>query len=174
VGLADAGLEAMDVVEDGDSFEENAIIKAQAYAEASGLHALADDSGLCVDALEGQPGIHSARYGGVAPPEQRQLLLSELVHVPDGERTAHFECVIAVADPATGDCITAHGICDGSIAHTESDGVEGFGYDPIFIPDGLDRTFADIPKAEKNQYSHRGRAAAAILPKLKELAARQG
>ncbi|MFW5748418.1 MAG: RdgB/HAM1 family non-canonical purine NTP pyrophosphatase [Chloroflexota bacterium] len=168
LGLADVGLAQMDVVEDGATFEENAIIKARAYAVAAGLTALADDSGLCVDALGGAPGLHSARYGGPGLDDagRRQKLLAALQDVPNAERGAYFICVIAVFDPATNTVLTAEGRCPGHIATAESRGSGGFGYDKLFVPQGYDRSFADFDKAEKNRISHRGRAADTLRPQL--------
>lgn len=174
VGLADVGLADMDVEENGTTFEENAILKAKAYAQASGLAALADDSGICVDALDGRPGLYSARYGGAGLDNagRRRKLLGELENVPDEKRGAEFACVIAVALPNDETVHLAEGICRGRIAHTESTGISGFGYDPVFIPEGYDRTFADISDDEKNELSHRGRAAQKIIATLNQLAAR--
>lgn len=168
VGLADIGLESLDVEENGTTFEENALIKAKAYAIASKMIALADDSGLCVDALDGRPGLYSARYGGAGLDDagRRQKLLSELETVPTDKRTARFECVIAVVNPATDKVISASGTCPGHIASAESDGDGGFGYDPIFIPAGHAKTFADFPESQKNVMSHRGIATQNIVPKL--------
>jgi len=125
-----------------------------------------------VDVLDGAPGLYSARYAGAGATDadRRQKLLNELKEVPDDKRTARFECVIALANPQTGEVTTVSGTCEGVIAHQESGGEHGFGYDPIFIPDGYDVTFADIGGAEKNRISHRGRAAAQLLPVLKSLA----
>jgi XTP/dITP diphosphohydrolase len=175
VGLDDIGLDSLDVEETGATFTENAELKAIAYAKASGLHALSDDSGLCVDALDGRPGLHSARYAGegATDADRRAKLLAEMADIPAEQRTAYFEAVIAVADPATLRCTTTRGQVYGRIAFEESDGPEGFGYDAIFIPeeqsDGETRTFAQFSKAEKNAISHRGRAAQALVPLLKTL-----
>lgn len=171
IGLKDVGLDSIDVEETGETFQQNAELKALAYAEASGEFVLADDSGLCVDALDGAPGVHSARYGGGGLDDagRRHKLLSALDGVSPEERIAHFECVIAVADPRTLTCMVTHGICKGRIAHVEKDGPEGFGYDAIFIPDGYDRTFAQLPKEVKNRISHRGEAARQLIPILKTL-----
>ena len=171
VGLDDIGLGKLDVDETGTTFEANAIIKAQAYAQASKMYALADDSGLCVDALEGRPGIYSARYGGEGLDNagRRQKLLGELASVPEDKRTARFECVIVVASPDGKSTLMAQGTCEGRIALRESDGDSGFGYDPIFIPAGHDKTFADIPESEKNAMSHRGIALNNLTPKLNTL-----
>lgn len=168
VGLADIGLESLDVEENGATFEENALIKAKVYATASKMIALADDSGLCVDALDGRPGLLSARYGGEGLDDggRRQKLLGELETVPTDKRTARFECVITVVNPVTNTVITASGTCHGHIASVESEADGGFGYDPIFIPAGHNKTFADFPESQKNALSHRGIATANIIPKL--------
>lgn len=168
---ADVGLNGFDVVEDGQTFEDNAKIKARAYAEASGKLTLADDSGLCVDALHGAPGIHSARYGGpdLDDAGRRHRLLAEMEQIPDEDRTAHFECVIALAVPQTMTCIVTYGECPGRITRADADGPEGFGYDAIFTPDGYGKTFAQLPKEIKNDLSHRGKAAADLIPILQRM-----
>lgn len=169
--LDDVGLAGLDVAEDADTLEANALTKATAYAQASGLLALADDTGLFVDALDGAPGVYPARYGGpgLLMAERRALLLEALSGVPDAQRTATFICVIAVADPRTGAAETVRGVCNGRIAQVESNGVSGFGYDPVFIPDGYDVPFSDLPPAEKNRISHRGKAVRAAIPLLLRL-----
>lgn len=161
VGLADVGLGKMDVEETGTTFEANAALKAETYAKASEMIALADDSGLVVDALDGAPGVYSARYG---QPEfddagRRQFLLENMTDVPDDERTARFRCVIAVHDPASGKTYTTDGACEGVILREERDGGKGFGYDPVFKPRGYDESFAELDPDEKNRISHRGQAA---------------
>lgn len=176
IGLMDKGLGEVDVEETGDTFLANAELKARTYAELSGLHALADDSGLCVDALDGRPGLYSARYGDPSLDDagRRALLLSQMVGVPEGQRSARFVCAIAVVDPATGQCLTVEGTCEGQIAFTEQDGPEGFGYDALFIPDGHNRTFAAFSKEEKNRISHRGDAAQRLIPLLRQLVQERG
>ena len=168
LSLDDAGIGGMDVDETGDSFRANAELKAVAYAKASGKYALADDSGLCVDALKGAPGIYSARYGGPGLDDagRRRKLLEDIKDVEDMKRTAHFECVIALAKPETLTCLFTVGVCQGVITRTESDGVEGFGYDPVFQPNGYDKTFGDLPHDVKNRISHRGEATRQIIPIL--------
>jgi XTP/dITP diphosphohydrolase len=174
VSLPDVGLGEMDVEETGDSFEENARLKAYAYQQASGLISLADDSGLVVGALKGAPGIYSARYGGPdykTDQDRYQLLLRQLQHVPDSERSAYFVSVIAIALPGqTMDEITViRGTLTGSIAHAPR-GHYGFGYDPVFLlPDG--RTLAEAPPAEKNEISHRANALRAALPVIQKILA---
>jgi non-canonical purine NTP pyrophosphatase (RdgB/HAM1 family) len=170
LSLQDVGLGEMDVDESADTFEGNAILKAQAYAQASGKITLADDSGLCVDALDGAPGVYSARYGGenATNADRRAKLLAAMP--PNAERGARFMCVIAVVNPQTGSIHTQEGVCEGTIAYAESDGQNGFGYDPLFIPTGYDLTFADLSAEVKHALSHRGLAAKALLPYLHELA----
>lgn len=172
LSLNDVGLEWLVVDETASTFAGNAQIKALAYSQASGHLTLADDSGLCVDALDGAPGVYSARYGGSGLDDagRRHKLLEALDGVVDEERSAHFTCVIALADPRMDDCILAEGRCDGFITYEEYDGGHGFGYDPVFLPAGYDRTFAQLPKAEKNHISHRGRAVQKLVPLIKELA----
>lgn len=167
----DVGLEGLDVEEPYDTFEANATHKARAYAKASGLIALADDSGLEVDALGGRPGVYSARYGGPTDRDRYMKLLGEMENVPDGERTARFLCVVAAADPRRDFVETAVGTVEGVIAHEPGENLNGFGYDAVFIADGYDRVFSALPMAEKNRISHRGRAVTALIPALRELLA---
>ncbi len=146
--------------EDGDTFDENAYKKASFAARILGLPALADDSGLIVEALDGAPGIHSARYAGEnATDEQRYLkLLDEMEG--KSNRKAAFECVISIAVP-TGPALTYEARCEGLIA-TEPAGSNGFGYDPVFFYTPLNKTFAQITREEKNRISHRGKALAEL------------
>ena len=146
--------------EDGDTFDENAYKKAIFAARILGLPALADDSGLIVEALDGVPGIHSARYAGEnATDEQRYLkLLDEMEG--KSNRKAAFECVISIAVP-TGPALTYEARCEGLIA-TEPAGSNGFGYDPVFFYTPLNKTFAQITREEKNRISHRGKALAEL------------
>ena len=148
--------EVPDVVEDGETFEANAIKKAVSLAKATGLWALADDSGLEVDALNRAPGIYSARYAGepVSYPANNLKLLKEIEKASN--RLARFRCVIALSSP-DGNARTVDGRCEGVIAREER-GREGFGYDPLFIPDGFSKTFAEMDADSKNAISHRGRA----------------
>lgn len=145
--------------ETGDTYADNAIIKALFYARATGLCALADDSGLEVEALGGAPGVYSARYAGAgaSDADRRTLLLSELAHVPAEQRSARFVCVVAIAFPDGAVLHTSEGTCNGKIIF-EPRGTGGFGYDPLFVPDGFDETFAELPDTLKNQLSHRARA----------------
>ena len=145
-----------EVEEDAPTFEGNAILKARALARAGGCWAMADDSGLEVDALGGSPGVHSARYAGAAAstPANNAKLLRELTGVVD--RRAQFRCVLALCAP-DGRIWTVEGRCEGSILEAPR-GVNGFGYDPLFVPDGYEQTFAELPASVKNGMSHRGRA----------------
>ncbi|NLW45439.1 MAG: XTP/dITP diphosphatase [Syntrophomonadaceae bacterium] len=146
------------VEEDGLTFQENAVKKAREIAEFTGCLTLADDSGLEVDALGGLPGVHSARFAGEPSDDERnnRKLLEMLEGVPAQERTARFRCVIAIAFP-DGRVETAEGTCEGRIGF-EPRGQGGFGYDPLFIPDGYDLTFAELNPEVKNSISHRGKA----------------
>jgi len=151
--------------ETGITFEENAILKASAFAEQSGLLTLADDSGLEIDKLGGAPGVHSARYGGTRRGEdvrRYKLVLRQLKNVERAERTARFRCVVALATPE-GQVQTAEGTVEGVIA-LEPQGEHGFGYDPIFFIPEFDCTMAQLPPETKNRISHRARAAQAALP----------
>lgn len=162
VSLKDAGI-ALEVVEDGDSFEANAIKKAREAAKVAGCDALADDSGLCVDALDGAPGIYSARYAGEDANDEanNKKLLADLSGTAD--RGARFVSVVALV---SGDKVTtASGQVCGVIAHKPS-GNGGFGYDPLFFVPELGQTFAEIPPEIKNSLSHRARALAALRDKL--------
>jgi XTP/dITP diphosphohydrolase len=168
---------APDVEEDGDTFAANAEKKARAAAIALGRPALADDSGLCVDALDGEPGVYSARYAGEPSTDARnnEKLLSELAaRAPgridlDGTEAlsgARFVCALALHDPSTGETTFAEGACEGFIIG-EPKGSEGFGYDPLFYLPALGKTFAELEKSEKNKLSHRGEALRAFTDKLK-------
>jgi len=152
---AELGLE-IEVEEAGRTYAENAILKARAFAQASGLLALADDSGLEVDALGGGPGMHSHRYAGGGDADRYQFLLQRMEGVPAEQRTARFRCVIAIATPE-GEVHTCEGICPGIIL-AEPRGKGGFGYDPVFLLPELGRTMAELVPPEKNRLSHRGRA----------------
>lgn len=147
-----------EVEEDGNSFEENAIKKAKTIASLSQYITLADDSGLVVDALGGQPGIYSARFAGpnANDEENNKKLMEALKAVEPGNRTASFECVIAICNPE-GKTETVRGSWKGKIALSAS-GTGGFGYDPLFIPAGLNKTSAELSADEKNLISHRGQA----------------
>jgi XTP/dITP diphosphohydrolase len=168
ISLDEAGIDE-DVAETGDTFEENARIKAIAYCNASGLITLADDSGLAVDALDGEPGVYSARYAGPGKTdrERYELLLKNLEGVPGPQRTAHFRCVIVVATPE-GRLYSAEGRVDGTIAY-EPRGENGFGYDPVFFMSQYGGTMAELGAPVKNTISHRARALQQIMPTLIEV-----
>jgi XTP/dITP diphosphohydrolase len=169
VTLAEVGIDT-EVEEVGRTFEENAIIKAATLADESGLLSLADDSGLEVDALDGEPGTLSARYAGenASDADRVRYLLSKLEGVPREKRQARFRCVIAIANPQ-GKVELCSGECDGVIA-LKPRGDKGFGYDPVFYLPELKKTMAELPPEEKNKLSHRGRAAAKARKVLERLA----
>ena len=155
--------------ETGDTFAANALLKARHAAAESNLPALADDSGIEVDALNGRPGIYSARYAGEGASDQDNLIkmLGEMQGVPALKRTARYQCVIAfvsTADDRTP--ILAKGTWEGTLI-SQPRGLEGFGYDPIFIPSGFDRTAAELDPGEKNSLSHRGQALRALIERLR-------
>ena len=159
-------------VEDAPTFEGNALLKARAGAAATGLATIADDSGLCVDALNGMPGVLSARWAGVVDADtatkdaaNNRLLLAQLADVPDGRRAAHFTCAVVLAVPAGDDVREAavEGTMAGRVIR-ETRGSGGFGYDVLFCADGYDVTTAELPREEKDAISHRGRALRAIAP----------
>jgi XTP/dITP diphosphohydrolase len=153
------GADDLDVVEDGGTFTDNAMLKASAYHERFRIPALADDSGLVVDALGGEPGVHSARYSGPGADDaaNNAKLLAALEGVPEEDRTARFHCAMVYIDEA-GMPTAAMGLCRGRIA-LEPRGDGGFGYDPLFLPDEMPgRTMAQLDLDEKNRVSHRGRA----------------
>ena len=167
-----------EVVEDGETFRENAAKKARAAAEALGLPALADDSGLCVDALDGRPGVYSARYAGEPASDEKNnaKLLAELkkrgagAEGPDGVvvlSPASFVCVLALHIPENGETLFAEGACRGVIL-SEPRGSGGFGYDPLFYLPELRRTFAELSSEEKNRLSHRGNALRALQQTLRK------
>ena len=160
---SDLGLR-VDVEETGETFAENAMLKARAVMEASGLPAIADDSGVCVDALNGGPGVYSARYGGPELDDAYRLLLENMRGAKT--RTAHFTSSIACIFP-NGDTIEAEGVCPGTIAFApQGDG--GFGYDPVFFLPELRKTYAQLTPEEKAAVSHRGKALAVFDGKLRE------
>ena len=162
---AEAGVD-VDVEETGTTFEENSLLKAQAVMQASGLPAIADDSGLCVDALQGAPGVYSARYGGEELDDagRTRLLLENMRG--QSPRTAKFVSVITCCFP-NGDVLTARGECSGTIAFAPM-GEGGFGYDPVFFLPEQKKTMAQLTPQEKNAVSHRGRALEAFKVKLEE------
>jgi XTP/dITP diphosphohydrolase len=177
---ADLGRELPEVVEDGRTFEENARKKASAHARAAGLHALADDSGLCVDALWGQPGIRSARWSeeeapGLAGADRdranNEKLLRVLAGVFPEHRGAEYRAVVALAAPDGRVLATAEGACRGAIGAAPR-GEGGFGYDPLFLPEAFPgRTMAELSPGEKDAVSHRGEAMRRLVPALAEAAA---
>lgn len=145
--------------ETGDTYAGNAIIKAQFYARVAGICALADDSGLEVEALGSAPGVFSARYAGAgaSDADRRKLLLSELAHVPAERRQARFVCAVAIALPSGTVLNISEGVCEGEIIFAPR-GSGGFGYDPLFVPEGFNETFAELSESVKNGLSHRARA----------------
>ena len=160
---------ALDIKEDGETYQENAVLKAQRFAEESGMWTLADDTGLEVDALDGAPGIRSARYApspDASDEDRRKLLVQELEEHPP-PWTARFQCVVALANPQ-GVVYTAQGSCAGQIIPEEK-GSHGFGYDPIFLVMSKGRTMAQLPMEVKNQVSHRARALKNLEPHLKQV-----
>ena len=157
------------IVETGATFEANALLKARHAARCSGLPALADDSGLEVDALDGQPGVWSARYAGATATDHdnNARLLSELADVAPPRRGARYRCVLALVRTAGDDApLIARGSWEGRIALAAA-GSGGFGYDPLFVPEGQQRTAAELPAAQKNALSHRAKALAALVAQLK-------
>jgi XTP/dITP diphosphohydrolase len=166
---ADAVPNAPEVPETGVTFAENALLKAHALARASGLPAVADDSGLCVGVLGGAPGVFSARWAGKHGDDvaNLELLLAQLADVPDAHRGAHFACAAALALP-DGTERVAEGRLAGTLRHAPS-GSGGFGYDPILQPDGDTRTCAELTPAEKNAISHRGHAFRELAPHIAQL-----
>ena len=169
VGLAEAGLgEPPEVEETGDTFLANALIKAWAYAAWSGMAAVADDSGLEVDALGGAPGVRSARYAGPGASDQANLdkLLAALEGVPPERRTARFRCAAVLVDPEAGKW-EAEAAWEGRILDAPR-GSNGFGYYPVFMPDGWEKTSAEVDQATKDAASHRGKAFRALRPAIEE------
>ena len=165
VSMKELGLDP-DIDENGATFEENALIKANALLKLTGCACIADDSGLEVDALNGRPGVHSARYCGVHGDDEanNQLLLKELENVPDDKRTARYACAMALVRPSH-EPIVARGECEGRILR-EYRGEGGFGYDPLFLSADFDKTFAEATMDEKNAVSHRARAIKNLLKLL--------
>jgi XTP/dITP diphosphohydrolase len=148
-----------EVEETGETYLENAVLKATAVARAVGLPAVADDSGIEVDALGGKPGPRSARYAGPDASDERNLaeLIRAIRGVPASGLTARYRCVAVVAEPGSDAVVHAEGVCEGALV-TRPRGSDGFGYDPIFVPVGWDRTMAELLPDEKDRISHRGRA----------------
>lgn len=164
ISQEEAGID-IDVEETGTTFEENSRLKAEAIFKAAGIPAIADDSGLCVDALDGAPGVYSARYGGEGLDDEGrvQLLLKNMENVPDEKRTARFVCVITMV--SSDGVITAKGECEGSINHAPK-GENGFGYDPVFYMKEYGKTTAEMSPDEKNAVSHRGKALKIFAKKM--------
>jgi XTP/dITP diphosphohydrolase len=181
--LADAGLGDIDVLsaddvpglpdvaETGTTFAENALLKAHAVAAATGLPAVADDSGLCVAVLGGSPGVFSARWSGRHGDDRAnlELLLAQISDVPDDRRAGWFVCAAALALPDGRENV-AEGRLNGTVARAPR-GTNGFGYDPVFVPEGDTRTTAELADAEKDAISHRGRALRALVPVVRDLLA---
>ena len=175
VGLAEAGLgEPPEVEETGETFLENALLKGRGYAAWSGLAAVADDSGLEVDALGGAPGVRSARYAGPGAGDQANLdkLLAALDGVPPERRTARFRCAAVLVDPDVGEW-HAEAAWEGRLLDAPR-GTGGFGYDPVFLPDGWELTSAQVDQATKDAASHRGKAFRALRPAIQAWARGQG
>ena len=164
ISQEEAGVD-IDVEETGETFEENSLLKAKAIYDASGITAIADDSGLCVDALGGEPGVYSARYGGEGYDDKGrvELLLKNMKDIPDEKRTARFVCAITLVGKEG--VITARGECEGKIDY-EPKGENGFGYDPVFFLNQFQKTMAQISPEEKNAVSHRGKALEVFAKKL--------
>jgi XTP/dITP diphosphohydrolase len=158
-----------EVVEDGSTFEENALKKAKTYSGFTGLTALSDDSGIVIDSLNGDPGVRSARFSGeyATDDDNNNLVLEKLKNIPNEKKTARFVCVIAIAQP-DGKTFTAKGTCEGRILRVRK-GNNGFGYDPIFFLPGLGKTMAELSIAEKNKISHRALALDEALKILKKI-----
>ena len=165
MSLADFA-EIPDAIEDGSTFMDNALIKAKYYSTLTGKACLADDSGLEVDALQGAPGVYSARYAGesASDADNNHKLLAEMAQVHSANRTARFRCVLAFID-TNSTVITADGTCEGIILDAAR-GTEGFGYDPLFYITALNKTLAEISIADKNAISHRGAALKSLAAKL--------
>ncbi len=164
LSMKDVGLDGLEIIEDGNTFEENALIKAKTVMEKTGKLALADDSGLEVDILNNQPGIYSARFAGehATDKENNDKLLKLLKDIPSEKRKARFVCAMAAVFP-NGDIVVLRGECSGVIGF-EPKGTSGFGYDPLFIIEEYGKTFAELGEERKNKISHR----AIALEKLKE------
>ena len=161
---------APDVAETGATFADNALLKARAIAAFTGLPAVADDSGICADALNGMPGVLSARWSGRHGDDQAnlELLLAQLADIPDERRGAEFRCAAALVQPGGAEQVTV-GVLRGRLIRSRR-GTGGFGYDPIFVPDGGTQTTAELTPAEKDAISHRGRAFRALAPAIAALA----
>ena len=163
-----------DVEETGSTFAENALLKAHQISKYTGLPALADDSGLCVDALGGAPGIFSARWAGSHGNDRANLekVLSQMIEIESPHRSAHFRCAVALVIPSNHPAGAHEVVCEGEMVGDlalEPRGTHGFGYDPIFVASGYTQTTAELPAEEKDRISHRGKAFAAIFPEIVRL-----
>lgn len=165
---AEAGVGDLEVEETGTTFEENSLIKAEAIMKATGMPAIADDSGLEADALNGAPGVYSARFSGEGATDESNnaKLLKLMENIPDDERSARFVSVVTLCFP-DGTVVAARGECLGTLRRSPR-GDGGFGYDPLFVPVGYDKTYAEISAEEKNIISHRAKALGILRMKLKE------
>lgn len=165
---AEAGVGDLEVEETGTTFEENSLIKAEAIMKATGMPAIADDSGLEADALNGAPGVYSARFSGEGATDEsnNEKLLKLMENIPDDERSARFVSVVTLCFP-DGTVVAARGECPGTLRRSPR-GDGGFGYDPLFVPVGYDKTYAEISAEEKNIISHRAKALGILSMKLKE------
>lgn len=165
---AEAGVGDLEVEETGTTFEENSLIKAEAIMKATGMPAIADDSGLEADALDGAPGVYSARFSGEGATDESNnaKLLKLMENVPDDKRSARFVSVVTLCFP-DGTVVAARGECPGTLRRSPR-GDGGFGYDPLFVPVGYDKTYAEISAEEKNIISHRAKALGILRMKLKE------
>lgn len=165
---AEAGVGDLEVEETGTTFEENSLIKAEAIMKATGMPAIADDSGLEADALNGAPGVYSARFSGEGATDESNnaKLLKLMENIPDDERSARFVSVVTLCFP-DGNVVAARGECPGTLRRSPR-GDGGFGYDPLFVPVGYDKTYAEISAEEKNIISHRAKALGILRMKLKE------
>ena len=165
---AEAGVGDLEVEETGTTFEENSLIKAEAIMKATGMPAIADDSGLEADALNGAPGVYSARFSGEGATDESNnaKLLKLMENIPDDERSARFVSVVTLCFP-DGTVVAARGECPGMLRRSPR-GDGGFGYDPLFVPVGYDKTYAEISAEEKNIISHRAKALGILRMKLKE------
>lgn len=163
--------EVPEPIEDQDTFEGNAMLKARYYSERFDVACVADDSGIAVDALNGEPGVYSARYAGeeCSYDDNNRKMLAALKDVPDEQRSARFVCCAAFFDPQ-GESFTETKTCEGRIA-TETHGENGFGYDPLFIPEGAAETFGEWPPERKHEISHRGKAFRALAERLARIEA---
>lgn len=165
---AEAGVGDLEVEETGTTFEENSLIKAEAIMKATGMPAIADDSGLEADVLNGAPGVYSARFSGEGATDESNnaKLLKLMENIPDDERSARFVSVVTLCFP-DGTVVAARGECPGTLRRSPR-GDGGFGYDPLFVPVGYDKTYAEISAEEKNIISHRAKALGILRMKLKE------